>query len=66
MIYARYGDGSLCAVSSTFNPRTMNIVLASMGDQRAVTVFDGHPADGAKVIARINLDGLPPIQEPGQ
>jgi hypothetical protein len=59
LIYVRHPDGSLYAVSREFTPRALSLVMQAMGDQRAATVFDGHPSDGAKVICRIDLDGLP-------
>lgn len=59
MIYVRHPDGSLYAAWQEFSPNCLAVVLGAMGDQRAATLFDGHPSDGAKVICRIDLDGLP-------
>lgn len=36
------------------------LVLAIHGARRAA-IFDGQPSDGARVVVRIDLDGLPDL-----
>lgn len=31
------------------------------GDGRGAVIFAGHPSDGAKVVLRVDLDGLPDV-----
>jgi hypothetical protein len=40
-------------------PEAMRLLAAAMGESRSATLFAGHPADGAPVVARLDLDGLP-------